>query len=214
MDRITLLHYLIIILQTITTQKGKKTKLKQRTTKFNNVQGGVKNQLNGAVSIRKKRTKKRTRPPIRNLPTRKSQTRRKVPPKTRTMEHNKKLIRKTKLKIKSSHDKLQQEDNIPEEVRWLQEDPQDQLLSRFVETPKGTKVGESIGIEKSELILKNKLNFYLIPLNYVKEKDGKLILRRKVNWSSAAKLGDAWRRRALDIIRNKKQKRIKSGKVK
>ena len=34
MDRITLLHYLIIILQTITTQKGKKTKRKDGSQKI------------------------------------------------------------------------------------------------------------------------------------------------------------------------------------
>lgn len=119
----------------------------------------------------------------------------------------KKLVKKTRLKKRKIAAKSKRTDEVPNEVKWMQEDPQDQLLSRFVETPKGTRVGESIGIEKSKIILKNKLKFYSIPLNYVKEKDDKLVLRRKVDWTRAAKLGELWRKNALDVIPNKPKRK-------
>ena len=114
----------------------------------------------------------------------------------------KKVVRKTKVKptpVKKVRPS-QEPGTVPDELKWLQEDPKDQLLSRFIETPKGTIVGESIGIEKSQLIIKNKLKFYSIPLKYVKEKDDKLVLRRKVDWIRAQKLGESWRKKALDLI--------------
>jgi len=124
--------------------------------------------------------------------------------RTRPKETSKKkLVKKTRLKKRRIIAKSKKADEVPNEVKWMQEDPHDQLLSRFIETPKGTRVGESIGIEKSRIILKNKLKFYSIPLNYVKEKDDKLVLRRKVDWIHAAKLGELWRKNALDVIPNK-----------
>ena len=121
----------------------------------------------------------------------------------------KKLVKRSKLKKQPDATPPKKEDGVPDELRWMQEDPQDQLLSRFVETPKGTRVGESIGIEKKKMILKFKSNFYVIPLNYIKEKDDKLVLLRKVNWERAGKLGEIWRRNALDplYISQKKQKK-------
>jgi hypothetical protein len=120
----------------------------------------------------------------------------------------KKLVKRSKLKKRSATIPSKKDDGVPDELRWMQEDPQDQLLSRFVETPKGTRVGESIGIEKKRMILKFKSNFYVIPINYVKEKDDKLVLLRKVNWDRAGKLGEIWRKNALDplYISQKKQK--------
>jgi hypothetical protein len=138
----------------------------------------------------------------------------KLKTKTHAIKTKKKLVKKTRLKKRSTTvtPKPKKEQEVPDEVKWMQEDPHDQLLSRFVETPKGTRVGESIGIEQSRIILKNKLNFYVIPLKYIKEKDDKLILRRKVNWDRAAKLGEAWRKKALDVIPKNKPKR-KKGKI-
>jgi hypothetical protein len=138
------------------------------------------------------------------------------PPRARTVTPRKKVVRAAKVKRRPATGKTDKasKEKIPDEVKWMQEDPQDQLLSRFVETPKGTRVGESIGIEKKRIILKNKLKFYSIPLKYVKEKDDVLILRRKVNWSVAEKLGEAWRKNALDVIPKNKPKPVKKTKAK
>jgi hypothetical protein len=95
----------------------------------------------------------------------------------------------------------EKEEEMPEELQWIKEDPHELLLSRFVETPKGTKLGESIGIDGKRLILKNKLNFYSIPLKTIKEKDQILILRKKVDWDEASKLGETWRKNTLDYIK-------------
>jgi len=103
---------------------------------------------------------------------------------------------------------------IPDELNWIKEDPHELLLSRFVETPKGTKLGESIGIYRKRIILKNKLNFYSIPLDSIREKGAKLVLRRKVDWKKAAKLGEIWRKNTLDIIEIQKHKQKKSLKKK
>ncbi|WP_455392723.1 DUF5749 family beta-barrel protein [[Eubacterium] cellulosolvens] len=145
-----------------------------------------------------------------------NKVRQKAKVKLKKKSLKKKLIRRPKQKLKNRQPTAKQkgEDEVPDEVKWLQEDPHDQLLSRFVETPKGTRVGESIGIEKSRIILKNKLKFYSIPLKFVKEKDEKLILRRKVNWSRAEKLGEIWRKNALDIIPKTKPKPSKASKAK
>ena len=125
----------------------------------------------------------------------------------------KKLIRRPDSKVKKrARVTKSKKDQVPNEVKWMQEDPQDQLLSRFVETPKGTVVGESIGIEKSMIILKNKLKFYSVPLKYVKEKDDKLILKRKIDWSKAEKLGELWRKEALDVLPKNKPKKSKRSK--
>lgn len=115
-------------------------------------------------------------------------------------DSKKKLLKRSKLKPKSTSVSSKKDEVVPDELRWMQEDPQDQLLSRFVETPKGTRVGESIGIEKKKMILKFKSKFFVIPLSYVKEKDDKLVLLRKVNWDNAGKLGEIWRRNALDPL--------------
>jgi hypothetical protein len=60
------------------------------------------------------------------------------------------------------------------------------------------------------IILKNKLKFYSIPLRFVKEKDDKLVLRKRVDWARAEKLGEIWRKNALDVIPSKK---VNKGKI-
>lgn len=132
--------------------------------------------------------------------------------KARAQEGKVKPVPKTKVKKKPPSDIVKRveessnNDDIPVELQWLREDPHELLLSRFVETPKGTRLGESIGIDKSRLILKNKLNFYSIPLKSVKEKGDKLILRRKVDWKSATRLGEIWRKNTLDVIKTRPKK--------
>ena len=132
----------------------------------------------------------------------------KTKPKTKIKTRPKQRL---KPKVKPKHEttpttasnvvKLDAANEMPDELRWIHEDPHELLLSRFIETPKGTKLGESIGIEKKSLILKNKSNFYSVPLNSIKEKGDKLILRKKIDWKKAAKIGEAWRRRTLDVIK-------------
>ncbi len=105
-------------------------------------------------------------------------------------------------------------EELPQELRWLRDDPHELLLSRFVVTPKDTPLGESIGIDKSMIILKHKSKFYSIPLKSIKEKGDKLVLHKKVNWKRAERLGEHWRKKTLDVMKVKKVKKPKTIKSK
>lgn len=117
--------------------------------------------------------------------------------------------KKKTTKLKST----EPENGIPSQLEWIQEDPQELLLSRFIETPKGKRLGESIGIDKTRLIMKKKSKFYSIPLKAIKEKDDVLILVMKVNWKLAAKLGENWRKRTLDLFEFQKTQKSKVIKI-
>ncbi len=97
-----------------------------------------------------------------------------------------------------------EEETLPEEIRWLEEDPHDNILSRFILDRKGKQIGESIGVEGNQLIVKDRKKFFSIPLKSVQEKDNELLLKRKVNWAVAEKKGEKWRKHALDVIKPKK----------
>ena len=98
------------------------------------------------------------------------------------------------------------EEQLPEDVKWLEDDPHDEILSRFIFNSKGEQVGETIGVEGKQLIVKNREKFYSIPFNSIHEKNDELVLKKKVNWERAEKKGEKWRKKALDLIKPKKKK--------
>ncbi len=81
------------------------------------------------------------------------------------------------------------------------EDPRDELLSRFIKDKKGRKLGESIGVEGNEMIMKRGDRFYIIPLKNIKKKKKELLFVGKINWKAAKIKGERWRKRSLDVIK-------------
>jgi len=93
------------------------------------------------------------------------------------------------------------------DLGWMEEDPKDHLLSRFIEDPSSNIIGESIGIERKNLIMKSGLKFYSIPLKNIVEKNDNLSIKGRIDRKKARKLGEAWRKRALDPLYQKKNKK-------
>jgi hypothetical protein len=118
----------------------------------------------------------------------------------------KKVIKKRKIVRRSLRKKSskKEDEQLPEDVKWLEDDPHDEILSRFIFNPKGTQLGETIGVEGKQLIVKNREKFYSIPLNSIKDRNDELILVKKVDWNKAEKKGEKWRKKALDVIKPKK----------
>jgi len=95
------------------------------------------------------------------------------------------------------------------------EDFEDEILSRFLVDRKDNILGESIGIEGKDLIIKHKNKFYIIPRSAVKLVGKKLILKRKVDWVAAQARGEGWKKEELDPLWGKqtsKKKPPKKGK--
>ena len=79
-------------------------------------------------------------------------------------------------------------------------DFEDEILSRFLVDKKGNILGESIGIDGEDLILKHKTDFYLIPRSSVALKGKKLVLKKKVDWIAAKAKGKGWKKEELDPL--------------
>ena len=84
------------------------------------------------------------------------------------------------------------------------DDFEDEILSRFLVDKKDNILGESIGIEGPDLIIKHRNKFYLIPRKSVKLQGKKLVLRRKVDWVAALAKGKGWKKEELDPLWGKK----------
>lgn len=80
------------------------------------------------------------------------------------------------------------------------DDFEDEILSRFLVDKKDNILGESIGIEGKDLIIKHKNKFYLIPRSAVKLVGKKLVLKRKVDWIAALAKGKGWKKEELDPL--------------
>jgi hypothetical protein len=98
------------------------------------------------------------------------------------------------------------EPSTPNELKWMEEDPRDHLLSRFIYDSKDDVIGESIGVEGTQLIMKRGKYFYSVPLKKIKERENDLTLKGKVNKRQARRMGEAWRKRTLDPLYQKKKK--------
>jgi len=80
------------------------------------------------------------------------------------------------------------------------DDPHDEYLSLFVRDEKGKARGETIGVEGTDLVLKDGGDFYKIPLSSVKM-DGKyLTIVKYVNWKISRSLGEKWKEKELDPL--------------
>jgi len=86
-------------------------------------------------------------------------------------------------------------------------DFEDEILSRYLVDKKDNILGESIGIDGENLILKHKDKFYLIPRASVKLVGKKLVLKRKVDWVAALAKGEGWKREELDPLWGKEKKK-------
>jgi hypothetical protein len=91
----------------------------------------------------------------------------------------------------------------PSDLRWVEEDPKDHLLSRFIFDGKGNIIGESIGVDGKYLIMKSGKKFYSVPLKNIREDEKDLTLKGKIDKRMARKLGEVWRKKALDPLYQK-----------
>jgi hypothetical protein len=96
-------------------------------------------------------------------------------------------------------------------------DPQqfeDFLLSRFLVDKNDNILGESIGFEGLNVVIKHKDKFYLIPRAAIKLKGGKLILIKNVDWVAAKAMGEGWRKQELDPLYGRKKGAVKKAVLK
>ncbi len=77
---------------------------------------------------------------------------------------------------------------------------EDEILSRYLVDKKDNIIGESIGIEGNDVVVKHKNKFYLVPRKCVKLKGKKLVLTRQVDWIGALAKGEGWKREELDPL--------------
>lgn len=80
------------------------------------------------------------------------------------------------------------------------DDFRDDYLSRFVKDSGNTIMGETIGFEGRDLILKKDDDFFRIPMGSVDLERDFLRLVKEVNWKKARKEGEKWRKRELDPL--------------
>ena len=79
-------------------------------------------------------------------------------------------------------------------------DPRDEYLSRFIKDPEGKDLGESVGVDRDMLIMKERMDFYRIPLKSVALVDNHIRINGRVNWKKAKKDGEKWRTSELDPL--------------
>lgn len=90
--------------------------------------------------------------------------------------------------------------SIPELSDAEAKDFRDDMLSMFVKKESGEVVGETIGFDGKYLVLKKEDGFLKIPSISVQKGDGCLVIRGKIDWKKARKLGEKWRRKELDPL--------------
>jgi len=127
-------------------------------------------------------------------------------PKARTVQPGRTRVTKRPVKITRRKTRRRVNASTPEDLKWVEEDPKDHLLSRYIKDSKGKVVGESIGVEGKYIIMKNGLKFYSIPLRNIVELETELRLKGRINRDKARKLGEEWRKKALDPLYQKKKK--------
>jgi hypothetical protein len=175
----------------VSTKAETKSKVKSKTK-----DDAGKPKTKRAVKSVKRPGTLRTKSPSRKTPVRRKVRTTKV--KGKTTQTTKKPVKSAKVKEEVS--------TTPVELKWVEEDPRDHLLSRFIYDSKNKVIGESIGVEGKQLIMKSGKYFYSIPLKKIHEKENDLTLKGKVNRQQARKLGEAWRKRTLDPLYQKKKK--------
>lgn len=66
------------------------------------------------------------------------------------------------------------------------------LTCKFVVDGKGSKIGESIAINKDLLIIKSGKKYLGVPLKHIKKQKNKLQVRGLISREKAEKLGERW----------------------
>ncbi len=79
------------------------------------------------------------------------------------------------------------------------DDPNEFVLSRFIINPWGQQLGESIGVEGKNLIMKKGLKFYSIPIAGLREYGADLVVTTKLDWAASLALGEKWRKATLEL---------------
>lgn len=80
------------------------------------------------------------------------------------------------------------------------DDPKVEFLSRFVKDDNDNIKGESIGVEGKDIVLKEGNTFMIVPLASLSLEDGILRIKKKINWKSAKKKGEKWKKKELDPL--------------
>jgi hypothetical protein len=106
-------------------------------------------------------------------------------------------VKKKKVKKIRKKGKKATKQPSSEDFKWMEEDPHDELFSRFVYSRAGERMGESIGVENKHLIVKSEQKFYLVPLAAVDFEADDLRVVRRVDWKKAGRLGNTWKKKNL-----------------
>ena len=61
-------------------------------------------------------------------------------------------------------------------------------------------MGESIGVEGKDIVLKEGNSFMIVPLASLVLEDDILRIKKKINWKSAKKKGEKWKKKELDPL--------------
>ena len=133
-------------------------------------------------------------------------TRRLKTPGRTTKSRNKATeVRKQRVSATPRKPSVKSETSTPADLKWVEDDPKDHLLSRFIYDHNGNIIGESIGVEGKQLIMKSGSKFYSVPLRNIKEGGNELTVKGRINKTRARKLGEIWRKKALDPLYQKKK---------
>ena len=82
----------------------------------------------------------------------------------------------------------------------LMDDPKVEYLSRFVKDESDNIMGESIGVEGKNIVIKEGNTFMIVPLDSLSLEGEILRIKKKINWKSAKKKGDKWKKKELDPL--------------
>ena len=120
---------------------------------------------------------------------------------------NRKLSESRKQRVSTAprQQNIKSESISPTDLKWVEDDPKDHLLSRFIYDKDGKVIGESIGVEGRQLIMKSGKKFYSVPLRNIKEGENELTVKGRINKARARKVGEVWRKKALDPLYQKKK---------
>ncbi|HDN50533.1 MAG TPA: hypothetical protein ENG06_02015 [Thermoplasmatales archaeon] len=66
-------------------------------------------------------------------------------------------------------------------------------VAKFVVSPDGKRIGESISVFEDLLIIKKKETFYAIPFKHVELKNNEIHLKGIVQWDRAKSLARKWK---------------------
>lgn len=78
--------------------------------------------------------------------------------------------------------------------------PGEDLLLKFVEDADGKRYGETVAVEKGNLIIKDGQTFYEAPVAHFEKSPQGVLVKDDVDWDAAKEAGEAWRERSTKVI--------------